>query len=450
MSLFVALFTFYSILMIVYGLIRRKGTVLNNKTFFFGDRPLSAPSFALTVSASWFGAATFLITFDESLKNGLSSLWTMGAPTLITLALFIMLSPRIRSLGHTSLSHFFNSSYGPAFGAFVTLLVAAYMTLLAASQLSAWGRIAPLFDLDPEKAIIIGTLCVILYSAFGGFRSVIRTDRLQFFLLSAAALMLLSGALFFSPLKSIAATDLDFSKGLPGHLAGTLCFTMAWTISPIIWQRISASRSIGSARLGLSLSMILFSVLITCVALAAVFWRPALDPAQPALSSIRVLTPLWMSLIIEIGLAAAIMSTADTALNTGALALQPFGSRRLGIWSKLNLHGAGIILLGGLALWIALLHQSVLTLLGLAGELMSSALFVPGIYALIRGPGPGLAAALSMILGGGFAVISFFMQTSANQATHFWPNWPYSSLMGIALSLLGFIVGMAWSKWVSR
>jgi len=446
MSLFVTLFAIYSIIMIGVGLSRRNGKEPTPKIVFFGERPLGSPSFALTVTASWFGAATFLITFQDAVRNGFSSLWTLGAPTVITLVLFIILTPKIRSLGHTSLSQFFNIHYGPAIASFVTALISIYMTLLAASQLSAWGLVAPLFDISPQNAIVTGTLCVVFYSAWGGFRSVIRTDRLQFILLSVAVLLLLLGAFLYSPGKTLSMGDFDFSNNLPLHLSSTLCFTLAWTISPIIWQRISASRSTRSARLGLSLSMILFSLLIAMLALAAIFWRPVLSSTQSPLFTIRQLTPVWMNLTIAIGIAAAIMSTADTALNTGALALQPFTEGRFERWSWLNLRGMGVILMGGVALWIALGHQSVLTLLGLAGELMSSALFIPGIYALLRGPGPRLAAGLSIFLGGVFAIISFIMQTSALKPASSWPVWPYSSLMGIGLSILGFAIGIIIKK----
>ncbi len=447
--MFIGLFAVYSLVMILIGIHGKKRIRPDGKTVFFGDRPLGVPAMAFTVTASWFGAATCLVTFDESIRAGFSSLWNLGAPTLATLTAFIVLTPRIKKLGHTSLSQFFHTHFGSGVAGFVTVVVAAYMILLAASQFSAWGQIAPLFDIEPRSAIIMGTLCVIAYSAFGGFRSIVRTDRSQLLLLSAAVLLLLLGALIYSPDARVTPQDFHFFTHLPRHLSITLGFTLAWTISPIIWQRISASRSVRSARQGLFLSMILFTLLISTVALSAILWRPAVAPGQSALLTVRQQIPLWMNLIIEIGLAAAIMSTADTALNNGALALHPGSGRRLSLWVKMNLRGAGVILLGLMALWIALRHQSILKLLGLAGELMSCALFVPGIYALLKGPGPSAAALLSLSCGGGFAVFSFIAQSSTGKLASVWPSWPYSTLIGIILSVLGFLGGMAWKKRIS-
>lgn len=447
MSLFIGLFAVYSLIMLFIGLHGRSRP--DDDSAFFGERPLESLAMAFTVTASWFGAATCLVTFDEAIRDGFASLWNLGAPTLATLALFIALAPRIKALGHVSLSQYFSSRFGPGIAGFVTLVVAAYMTLLAASQFSAWGQIAPLFEIEPRMAIVTGALCVIGYSAFGGFRSVVRTDAWQLLLLGAAVLLLLAGALLYSPGAQVEARDFRLTATLPRHLSITLGFTLAWTISPIIWQRISASRSVRSARRGLSLSMVLFSLLISMVALSGILWRSATSPGQSALLAVRRQLPLWMGLIIEIGLAAAIMSTADTALNNGALALHPGKGNGLRWWKKMNLAGAGVILTGFLALWIALRHQSVLKLMGLAGELMSCALFVPGIYALLKGPGPAKAAALSLAGGGGFAVFSFIAQTSAGKLAAWWPPWPYSTGIGVVFSALGFCAGMIWSKRVS-
>lgn len=445
MSLFLTIFILYILVLMTFGPGRKSAKKRDPGSVFFGIKPLGTLSMTATTTASWFGAATYLVTFDAATRTGFSSLWFMGAPTLFTLIIFILLAPRIRALGHISLPHFFREHYGPAFAAFVTLLIAGYMILLTASQFSAWGQIAALFEMTPASAIITGALCVILYSSLGGFRSVVGTDRLQFILLCAGVLLLLTAAFFTTPSPVLEKGDLDMTRDLGSHLSITLCFTLAWTISPIIWQRITACHSLQTARRGLSLSMLFFSLLIIAVVLAAIWWRPFLEPGKDALLTIRQRLPLWMGLLIEVGLVSAIMSTADTALNTGALALQPFTLKRgLKRWSALNLRGLGVVLLGLLALWISLRHQSILKLLGLAGELMSSGLFVPGMFALLRGSHHHLAGGLSLVAGGGFAVISFVMQTS--QITGSWPKWPFSSLIGIGLSLLGYGLGLFVSR----
>jgi SSS family solute:Na+ symporter len=140
---------------------------------------------------------------------------------------------------------------------------------------------------------------------------------------------------------------------------------------------------------------------------------------------------------------AAILSTLDAAVNTGALCLArdvyqqilPRSSgRRLvaaGRWSTL--------VVGGAALAVAFRFQDILKTLGLASQIMAEGLFIPGMAMLFLKKKLPAAGLLSLLLGGGFSLLSFFDDAGIVHLSL--PDWPRSVPVGMALSAAGFIVG---------
>jgi SSS family solute:Na+ symporter len=133
----------------------------------------------------------------------------------------------------------------------------------------------------------------------------------------------------------------------------------------------------------------------------------------------------------------------DTAINTGAMSLtrdvfqQIFSPDKLKDVVKTS--RLATVLVGVLAFLIATQMQGILKTLGLASEIMTEGLFVPGIAMIfLRRKFPS-AGFLSLCLGGGYSVIGFLNQIGL---LHWgWPEWPFSVPYGLALSLFGFLVG---------
>ena len=139
-----------------------------------------------------------------------------------------------------------------------------------------------------------------------------------------------------------------------------------------------------------------------------------------------------------LGIAAAIMSTSDSALNIAALTLVKDvfnidGETRIIPWARFFTLISGI-----LTLVIAFQFRSIIKTLGLASEIMAEGLFVPGMAALLWRKNLPKAGLLSLAFGGGFALIVFF-----NSLERFLPlpQWPYSVPIGLSLSILGFASG---------
>jgi SSS family solute:Na+ symporter len=225
-------------------------------------------------------------------------------------------------------------------------------------------------------------------------------------------------------------------------------FTLAWTISPIALQRIQAARNVRVARQGLFATagtlfvLYGFAVLIGILSLPLF---PGQNPSGPLVSEIIASSagPVF-GRVLFVAVLAAILSTMDTAVNTGALSLtrdvylQFFRSPKVG---PVQAGRLATLVVGVSAFLIAGRFQSILKTIGLSSEIMAEGLFVPGIAMIFMKKRFPMAGLLSLCLGEGFSIMSFLGEMHV-LPLHL-PVWPFSVPYGISLSLLGFGTGMA-------
>jgi SSS family solute:Na+ symporter len=431
--------------------------------FFLASRRLPAVLVFLSLAASWFGATSTLVSADEALETGVSSFWIMGAPAVLTvLILAFFLARPIRRLPIVSLPDLVELRYGRAVRHLAAILIIWYMAVLAASQMVAIGHFLKSFlGTSYLSSLVLGTVVVLVYSVFGGFFSVTITDSLQFFLLAAGII----GLFFFlsdtSSLREIplVASELgknnyfNFFFSFKKNFLIFLSFTLAWTISPIAWQRIQAARTDRDARLGLFASSGTFFLLYAVVVFVGMLSLPVFfsqklrEPLFSELISSR--TGIFLGGILFVAIVAAVMSTMDTAINTGALSLtrdvfqQIFSStreKRIVLVSRLS-----TLFVGGFAFLVATRFQSILKTLGLASEIMAEGLFIPGIAMIFLKKRFPMAGLLSLLLGGGYSLLRFLCEVKLLPLS--WPSWPYSVPYGLALSLAGFVAGIILARY---
>jgi SSS family solute:Na+ symporter len=240
------------------------------------------------------------------------------------------------------------------------------------------------------------------------------------------------------------------------NLLIVLSFTLAWTISPIAWQRIQAARSDRSARQGLFAASGTFFILYWIVVFIGILSLPLFFSQGfdgPLLSEIiSSKTGALLGGILFVAVVAAVMSTMDTAINTGALSLtrdvfQQMFPRRKGKENVL-VGRLSTFFVGGVAFLVAIKFQSILKTLGLASEIMAEGLFIPGIAMVFLRKRLPLAGFLSLLLGGGYSVVGFLCELNLLPLS--WPSWPYSVPYGLGLSLAGFLIGFGLEIYKNR
>lgn len=245
-----------------------------------------------------------------------------------------------------------------------------------AVQVSSIGYICNLFFGIPHfYGTIVGSLVVIAYSSFGGIRSVVFTDVLQFGvliigipLMANVALEKVGGweqLLFSLPEQHVNLTSYQGSTLL--FLAYAIVCSFPY-FNPILFQRILMAKDEKQATQSLAISGLLyipFYAVIAVIALSALLMFPGVDPNTAFLNVLNYSLPTVIKGIAISGVLAVIMSTADSFLNVSAIAttrdvVAVLLPSRINDKSELRMTRAVTVLFGFISIYIATMFYSML------------------------------------------------------------------------------------------
>ncbi|MGF1844578.1 sodium/proline symporter PutP [Vibrio clamense] len=342
-------FIAYLIMMLAIGVIAYKRTS-NSSDYFLGGRSLGPWPAALSAGASDMSGWLLLGLPGYAYAAGIEAFWLAGGLLIGTWANWLISAKRLRTYSITTdsltlpefLSRRFNDSTKQiqVISAFFILLFFLFYT---SSGLVAGGKLfETVFGLDYSTAVIIGTVCVVSYTLFGGFLAVSWTDLVQGLLMSAALLIVpiaaMQGGLgqLGDDLYEINPELLTFwndSKGEP-LTAVAIISLVAWGLGyfgqPHILARFKATRTnkdLTSARriavIWTALSMA-GAMLVGLVGLVYVTNSGAGELADGEKIFMLLVNAIFHPVIAGILLAAilaAIMSTADSQLLVSSSAL---------------------------------------------------------------------------------------------------------------------------------
>ncbi|MDC5850091.1 sodium/proline symporter PutP [Vibrio europaeus] len=255
-------FIAYLILMLAIGVSAYQRTK-SSSDYFLGGRSLGPWPAALSAGASDMSGWLLLGLPGYAYAAGIEAFWLAGGLLVGTWLNWLINAKRLRTYSITTdaltlpefLSRRFNdnSKLIQVISAFFILLFFLFYT---SSGLVAGGKLfETVFGLDYTTAVIIGTVCVVSYTLFGGFLAVSWTDLVQGLLMAAALLIVPIAAMEggFGQLGSDLAainpellTLWDDSKGEPLSAIAIISL-VAWGLGyfgqPHILARFKASRS---------------------------------------------------------------------------------------------------------------------------------------------------------------------------------------------------------------
>jgi len=339
----------------------------------------------------------------------------------------------------------------------LTIFIIIFMLVGSAVQVIVIGKFfQAFFDISYQNGAIVGTLIVLIYSLFGGFKGVVLTDFLQFgfFLFTVIFLFYLaydqSGGMI--AVEKMAETNgkegyTSFFNNVGDNLAYVITFGASWMIQANIWQRISAAKKAPDARKMMIISFIAFIPLYLMVTytgmFASVFYEnvPKSGIVQNMISSIS--NPVLSSLLF-VGLSSAIMSTMDSLINTGALSLtvdvykKYFGSHSSPSKSVLVARISTFVM-GGLALLIALEIKSVLKVSWIGADFLTSGAFVPLVLGFLWVRGTSKAALISMLFGLAFSTYNLLVAFGVDLPVAWEIASATQAIIGISVSLVLFV-----------
>ncbi|MBW8035414.1 MAG: hypothetical protein FVQ79_07235, partial [Planctomycetes bacterium] len=303
----------------------------------------SAEFSSSTVATSISFATVIMAFFELAGYFGLWLLWTV-VTTVIGLLVVRLFAKRIwgyisvykrRPTLHDFLGDRFNSKSLSRVGAVCTSL--GFLGAFAAELTVGSRFFAGLIPAVPSWTIVV-TLSTVafIYTAFGGFRAVIVTDRVQ---MVSIWLLLVSLPVFYvyyilthggweSSFNSMPKSVLSFSvadrAGLTAFMLGIFVINVPAFISDMsVWQRISGAQNSKTVTKGLLSGIFNASITWTLLVLLACFVFMIVRPGEgvnPLISLIRVvgktggLFGMSVLFVTILGLYGAMLSTASTQL----------------------------------------------------------------------------------------------------------------------------------------
>ncbi len=368
---------------------RRRGELRGATDFLLDGRRLTLPAFVASLVCTWYGG--ILGVGEYTYKYGISNWLVFGFPYYLWAGFFAAkLAVKARRSPFVSISDHLYASYGRLAGIVGTSLV--FIMTVPAAYVLMLGVIFKLFFGWPLwVGVIGGALLSVVYVYIGGFRSVVRTDILQFILMFGGFALILPFCLIkFGGMNFLTAAVP--AEHFTWHGGNTVQYILVWyaiatatLIEPAFYQRCYAAKSEAVARRGIWTSICFwccFDFLTTSTGLYARAIIPGLaDPvtAFPALAA-QVLPPVVAGLFF-VGLLSTIISTVDSYSFLAAIAL----GRDI-IWRNLRQKSesamlfwtrVGLWVSAGLAVGLAIFSESVVDLWHDLGTIGAPALVIP-------------------------------------------------------------------------
>ena len=340
----------------------------------------------------------------------------------------------------------------------VALIIAvSWIGIIAAQFAAVAGFIGLVLGHDAgTQSVLITAVIVIVYTLLGGQLSVVRTDALQFGILTlgffAAAVYLFGG---FSGAENAAIhTSQNIANGISAGLAtfgnfnllnekfgasdlAIMLFTIggAYFLGPDVISRNLVAKDATSARKAVvagSFAILAFSVIIVLLGMWAATYAPATasSATNPLFRLASGVLPLPLAALLSVGLLSALLSSADTCLiNSAAI----FGSDILNT-RRISVVRISVVVIGIIATYLALQGKDIIGLLTMAYSVYTPGIVAPLAVAIIAHKRFKVKKTLwyaGVIIGGLFGLIPAILASTAKIQS---PT--YLPLVGIAISLV--------------
>jgi len=348
-------------------------------------------------------------------------------------------------------------------------LVIVFITWTGAEIFAAGNIIAPFLQIPVPITLLLISVVVALYSFTGGFEAVISTDKIQFTLVA-----LFITIIGFLGIKAI-STDINisqlfsnlvtppkannmsmlFSPGIGLIIMTFIAYLPGWLIETDVWVRLQAGRSNIQSRKGIVLasinSLVFVGIIPLFIGLSALYLYPAIDGVIPShlrdgalifTAIMQDFAPVWLSVLLAVGLIAAAMSTIDTCGNIVALSIsydlvEPALKNK---WNekKLNTLARWMSVLAIFISFIyALFTDSLWDIFYLSSGILTTTVFIPVISTFLPST-KKIQVYLSIVFGLTGTLIFYF---SLKDVDILFNTGLEYIMLGFSCSLVGFFVG---------
>lgn len=394
-------FTFFdwSIIFLYFGLLvflawKRKWEAEDEESFLLSGRKMTLPAFVATLVSTWYGG--ILGVGEYSYQFGISQWLLFGLPFYIFSALFAwLLAGKIRMNKALSLPEAIGNFYGEKAGRFSAVPI--FILVSPAPYILMLGLIFQYLTGSSGNFLwyaVAVALFSVAYVTFGGFNAVVRTDMLQVVLMFGGFMFLLSYARFefgsiTSLWESVPPAYRDITGGHDVQYILVWFFIALWTfVDPSFHQRAAAAKTPDTARKGILVSILLWSVFDFMTMFGGMYGWAILGPelSEPVMVYpylANEILPVGIKGLFFVALLATIMSTLDSYL---FLSGQTLGRDLLAKLFPRTPHNRltriSILAAAILGILLIIVYPSVIDLWYVIGSVMIPGLLIPvlGVY----------------------------------------------------------------------
>lgn len=254
--------------------------------FLLAGRSVTLPGFVVTLVTTWYGG--ILGVGEFSYLNGVSAWVALGLPYYVFAILFAWwLAPKIQRSRLTSIPDQMEQAYGRASG-IISSIFTFFLVTPAPYALMSGVLISLVLPVPFWVSVLISLILSTLFVGFGGYRSLVVTDFLQFAMMYAgfAAILIVAvstlGGMDFL-LKSLPSQHVALVPDGSGWTLLVWFFIASMTLAdPGFYQRCYSAASPGVAKRGILISVGFWFIFDMMTVLTGLYARALSDQITPA------------------------------------------------------------------------------------------------------------------------------------------------------------------------
>ena len=440
-----------------------------NKTtddYYVGGRSMGSMHIGLSVVATDVGGGFSIGLGGLGFAMGISGSWMLFTGLIGAWLSGVFLIPKVSRMSKKVNLFTFPEIFTHLYNKNVALVAAIISAIgylgFTSSQILAGAKLASatFVELELNTALIVMGVIAVVYTVLGGLKAVIYTDTIQWAILMIG-LIFIGLPIAYNEIGGYAAiketvkpemlsfTNLKWSQ----LLNWSITIIPIWFVGMTLYQRIYACKDEKEAKKAWFIAGLLeWPVMALMGVLLGLFGRVAMDQGlftelgfdSIAKADPEMGLPLLLRTVLPVGLMgimmsayfSAIMSTADSCLMAASGNIVSDLIKcifKLSDKIELRLSQVATLVIGAVAILIAMNLKDVLELMLLSYSFMVSGLFVPVIGAFFWKKSSATGAIVAMVLGG-------LVTSTLTLIDYSLPYGLDANFAGISISAIAFIL----------
>lgn len=444
----------YLVVFIVIGILDIKN-IKSFTDYSVAGKKQSSLAVVMTLLATVVGASTTIGITTTVYNIGFPGIWWLAFGAIGLILQSVFLSRKVREIGADTLPDLAGRIAGRPAEIIISLIIVISWVGVIAGQLVAMNSLIT-FALGKSSTVIfaVTSVIVIAYTAIGGQMSVVKTDKVQLFIILIGVAICM-GYLYITKGENN-ATILQNVEFLNDQYKASNLFTQFFVIGgvyflgPDIMSRnfiAKDGKSAKSAAWIAGVVLFAFSVVITLIGMWLRYnvTSEEMNGLGPLMYAVSVM-PKWAAILLIFGLLSAILSSTDTCIiNASTIFVKD-------ILKKESVAGVRItvIVIGLISLTLALFGQGdIMSLLSGAYSIYTPGVIFPLMVAIFAykkrrlNLGVWIAA---VVAGGLFGILGTYFGATLEKIGVPALIMNYLTLIGMGISLILSLLSVKWKK----